>query len=198
MSKPPRRRGAASRSTGGHKPKIAYETELQARRNLEGKLRILDAELKRARAGGSLLPTLPTSPKQFNEWAPEVAGETYARNSQATLRKHDDIHGSVKIAVEAVKLMVRPPPATTSRTERIASLRRTLNLHKVIRQIAETEMVRLRGELKTARLDLGVRSGQLNSAQNEIGRLREELAGLERRVAEMSRALATIRPMRRA
>ncbi len=177
---------------------VAYETEIQARRNIEAKLRVLDSELKRAQVAGLLALPLPTSQRQFNEWIPKVAGGNSARNSQATLRKHEDLYESVKVAVEAAKRLSRATPETPSRIERVASLRRTLHLHKAIRQIAESEMVRLRAQLKTARRELDVRSGQLKSAQNEIGRLRDELASLEVRTADLLKTLATLRPIRRA
>ncbi|MFN4350942.1 MAG: hypothetical protein ACK4F6_09045 [Hylemonella sp.] len=166
-------RGSSSSTTHGHKPAIAYRTEASATENLLAKVKILQDVVggRRSRKETqSLYGELPTSVRQFNNWVSAPPGHLVIRsNSNDTLRKpkHKDILSSLQQLLEKCKEQ-DIPPSVDKKTERLASLRRTLAIEKVMREVCEREVARLKEQTRALEREVTILEASIVSMKEEF------------------------------
>jgi hypothetical protein len=173
------------------KPTVAFCSEENARRNIQAKVgairELLDA--------GARPPDVPTSLRQFNAWSRPQSKDCGAlhRNANETLARHLDLSSAVRSLVRLTKAVAKPQ--VRQRDAGLARTRERSEVHKVIRQIAEAELLRSRADNTRLRAELEALRAQVDSMTEEADRIRreyeEEIAKLRVRNAEVLRARRT-------
>lgn len=187
-------RGASSDTKPGRKPAVANLTELAAKKNIYDKIELLKKQLQNS-ADGDVQCDMPLSTRQFNHWTPSDRGKKLSRNSQETLRRYPDMHSSVIELVGKFKELAKPI-TKIGKEEAIASLRRTLNLHKTIRVIAERALICARDEKAKADAEAVRAKSALASERKasiaRISELEQETASLRSANADLLKQLSKV------
>lgn len=166
------RRGEASNTAPGQKPRIATDLEVHAVANIKLKLDLLTDVIEHKQARESVeaqYGALPTSVRQFNLWtAAPPSLHPIRKNSNDTITReaNHDLLKSVKDAIAAlafVKATIKRP----AREERIATLRRSLQEEACMRRICERKIGRLEEELQSANSRVNELAAQLASVTAE-------------------------------
>ncbi len=180
---------ARSLTESRKKPPVAFVSEHRARENITRKLDALRGLLD----AGTVSPEMPTSLRRFNAWTRSGSGDNLPlfRNSNVTLSRYVELSQTAKVLVTAAKAAGRPVPK--AREIGLARARERAALHQRIRQIAEAELIRARGENTRLRAEIQALRAQSKSMTEETARIREEyevaLAALRSQHAEVVRAL---------
>lgn len=193
-----------SKAAPGLKPSIAYASEKAAKSNIERKLSLLSLMLRHAHRGdlkSQEIESLPKSMRQFNCWAPtEADGNGLLRNSRETLLKYPDLLASISQAVEALRSLRHTSHKAHEKERTLEAARRTGALNKLMREIAERELVRMRSALHSAQRALIVSEAKLESMTKECARLRnedgKEIERLRAESADLRRRYREVVPLR--
>lgn len=171
-------RGSSSNTIPGVKPKVAVETELAAKKNIEVKLRLLLISLKEAAEGKSRedLKKMPASPRQFNLWeVKDSAGLIVHKNSRLTLLRYPDLKLSIEGALKEIGQLVDFEGKPRSKEDNLAASRRNSVLQKEMRLICERELVKARFQKEAAIERLAIEFDRYASLEKEFRRMLEEL-----------------------
>lgn len=172
------KRGNSSSTIPGVKPKVAVEAELEAKDNIEKKLRLLLISIKEAVEGKSRegLKKMPTSPRQFNlREVKDGAGLTFHKNSRLTLLRYPDLKLSIEGALKEIGRLVDFKGKPRSKEDNLAASRRNSILQKEMRLICERELVKARFQKDAAIERLAIEFDRYASLEKESRRMLEEL-----------------------
>lgn len=178
MKKGSSKRGSSSSTIPGVKPKVAVETELEAKENIEKKLRLLLIALKEAAEGKSRedLKKMPTSPRQFNLWeVKDGAVLIVHKNSRLTLLRYPNLKLSVEGALKEIGQLVDVEDKPRSKEDNLAASRRSSVLQREMRLICERELVKARFQKDAATERLATECERHASLEKEFRRVLEEL-----------------------
>ena len=185
-------------------PSIAAHNAEVARRNIAAKLDLLADYLSRAAGGlqaadasshGALtLEDLPRSPRQFNGWESvalrqEVRSRVipFFKNSNATLKKHEDLH---VLVIERIRAIGQSNAQASAKEQSRAALLRKIALANRLRQISEKELIRARRAVSTERAKTealeAVVASTAAKAKEQVKELHGEIAALKRENTRLS------------
>lgn len=173
------------------KPQVAFVSEQRARENITRKLEALRALLD----SGTSASDVPTSLRRFNAWTSSGSSDSlpFLCNSNVTLSRYPELSQIAKALVAAAKTAGKPVPS--AREIGLVRARERAALHQRIRQIAEAELIRARGENTRLRAEIEALRAQVSSMSEETVRIREEydaaFSALRAQHAEVVRSLKT-------
>jgi hypothetical protein len=196
----------------GKKPAVAHVNEQTAQQNIERKYEVLKLLVRRLQpepqptegdrtderlratvwkltetALKGLLPTLPTSLRQFNSWTSESLPVSLAEcvslktNAQATIKK-SGFQARVDALVKTVGAATSEAAPTKTRQQTIANLEREVRLAKVLQRIAERDAMAVNRKLRHVEQLLATQKNATASAERQgkllLDRANEELRHL--------------------
>ncbi|CAN7211157.1 hypothetical protein LJR066_000605 [Acidovorax sp. LjRoot66] len=173
-----RKKGDRTNTVPGVKPKVAADTELAAKINIEKKVHLLLSALKEFEksADPGSLKDLPRTTRQFNMWeVRDSKGLQVTRNSRLTLLRYPDLKLSAEGAMTHIEQHFAGAKKYRRKSENLASARRSGALQKEMRQICERELVKARFQKEEALRNLHVAEERYKSLEKEHHRFTEEL-----------------------
>jgi septal ring factor EnvC (AmiA/AmiB activator) len=176
------------------RPDIADRNKDAGAENIREKLRALKSLVKHDNPG--VRATGPHSTRQFCKWQSGTSPDTLRK------REYRDEAAAVKTLTALCKAAAAEVEDTKNRkVENVAALRRKCELHQVIREIAETELVKARRELLVANSRSMSLEAQLASSKLEASKhfaeLDAQLDGLRFEIAALTADRRKIVGMRR-
>jgi hypothetical protein len=199
----PAKRARPNRQGSGRKPSNAYVLEAEALANLQHKVEVLKEFISGAMTEESrrrLALEVPTSGRQFHTWECEWTSPPLRHSSALTLKKYPALKLAVPVLLAQAKARRAPASPNKNLVERVAGVRRKVQMHRVLRQIAEAEMVNLRREGMRLRADLENAQCAFASferkAQAKLSELEAQLADSEAARAKLTAQLHKVVPLR--
>lgn len=190
----------------GRKPKVALNSEAAAKANIQAKLRLIvdlnknastTAEFSAAYRGAA-----PLTVRQFNNWeiSDDALGIKVKKNANDTLKRYPDLLLSVQQGIAQLRTTRDEALSKPTKEHRISSLRSQGQLHKVLRKIAERELIMARREVIESKASLAKVEGQLRALTQEAAKLlsdaRADADTLRKELAQMTEAWKKIRPLK--
>ncbi|MFI8619249.1 hypothetical protein ACIGHN_27530 [Acidovorax sp. NPDC077693] len=194
MKLPVSRRGASSDTVPGRKPTVAHLNEDASKSNLELKVKILSCYVSALERGvlREINSEIPLTQRQFHLWTyedPELGKVT--PNGRLTFLKYSDIVLSVNQLLNKISELHRNASGKPSRSDNLAAARRSSGLQKLMRQICEREVVKMRATIKKLNGELETAKAQYSSLERKsvemLGELEAEIVSLKKSNQELTK-----------
>ncbi|MEO3711313.1 hypothetical protein [Roseateles flavus] len=188
------------------KPSVAFESEREARANIEVKIEFLKSVVERTATNLAvfditdeklieLLKTLPDSKNKFNALSSDslveelrASAPPFRMNGASTLRRDKALTGRVETLLNAIVQAIENLSMPPKKVARVAGLSRQLKLSNTLREIAEATIYAQKRQIEKLRSEVASYKNKLESlrwaSEQSAGTLRQEIKNLKGRATK--------------